>query len=182
MPTDARHTLNASGYVELPWHFQISYNLSAQSAPPFTAWLEGVDLDGDGTRSDLLPGTTVNAFGRGLDEADLARLVEAYNQQVAGRPLCCNQTARRITLPAAYSFFDSFLTQDLRVTHTLRLGGRARLALFGEVFNLFNTANLVQFSGNLLNPSTFGRPTARSTQTFGSGGPRAFQFSARASF
>ena len=35
--------------------------------------------------NDLLPGTTVNQFGRGLGKDDLARLVDAYNQQFAGR-------------------------------------------------------------------------------------------------
>jgi hypothetical protein len=174
MPTDVQHILNVSGYVELPWRLQVAFNVSANSAPPFSAWLEGVDVDGDGTRSDLLPGTTVNAFDRGLDQADLVRLVDVYNQQVAGR---------RVTLPAVYSFFDNFFTQDLRVTRTLALNGHGfRLALFGEVFNLFNTANLVQYSGNLLNPATFGQPGGRFTQIFGSGGPRAFQLGARASF
>ena len=184
MPTDVRHILNVSGYVELPWRFQVAFNVSANSRPPFTAWLEGVDLNEDGTRSDLLPGTTINAFDRGLDRADLVRLVDIYNQQVAGKSLCCGQAAaRRVTLPTGYSFFDNFFTQDLRVTRSFALaGGGLRLAVFGEVFNLFNTANLVQYSGNLLNPATFGRPGARFTQIFGSGGPRAFQLGARASF
>ena len=183
MPTDLRHIVNVSGYVELPWRFQVAFNVTANSRPPFTAWLEGVDLDGDGTRSDLLPGTTVNAFDRGLDKADLVRLVDAYNQRIAGQPLCRNQAAPCITLPSTYSFFDNFFTQDLRVTRTLALGDQgARLAVFGEVFNLFNTANLVQYSGNLLNPALFGQPSARFAQVFGSGGPRAVQFGARASF
>jgi hypothetical protein len=142
-----------------------------------------VDLDGDGTRSDLLPGTTVNAFDRELDETDLVGLVDTYNQRIAGQPLCCNQSAPRITLPTTYSFFDNFFTQDLRISRTFAFAaGRARLAVFGEVFNVFNTANLVQYSGNLLNPAMFGQPAARFTQIFGSGGPRAFQFGARASF
>jgi hypothetical protein len=87
-----------------------------------------------------------------------------------------------MTLPAAYSFVDNFFTQYQRVTRTLALGPSVRLAVFGEVFNLFNTANLVQYSGNLRNPATFGQPAARFTQIFGSGGPRAFQLGARASF
>ena len=184
MPTDLRHIVNVSGHVEIPWRFQIAFNVSAHSRPPFTAWLEGVDLDGDGTRSDLLPGTTVNAFNRGLDRADLIRLVDLYNQQRAGQSLCCGQArARPITLPSAYGFFDGFFTQDLRITRTLALGGQGvRLAVFGEVFNLLNTANLVQFSGNLLNPTTFGQPVARFTQIFGSGGPRAFQLGAKVRF
>jgi hypothetical protein len=49
-------------------------------------------------------------------------------------------------------------------------------------FNLLNTANLVQYSGNLSNPAAFGQPGARFTQIFGSGGPRAFQLGARVTF
>lgn len=55
------------------------------------------------------------------------------------------------------------------------------LMLIGEVFNLFNTANLSGRSGNLLS-SGFGQAKSRVTQVFGSGGPRAFQFAARLSF
>jgi hypothetical protein len=40
----------------------------------------------------------------------------------------------------------------------------------------------VQYSGNLANPATFGQPTARSDQVFGSGGPRAVQLGARLTF
>lgn len=56
-----------------------------------------------------------------------------------------------------------------------------RFAVFAEVFNLFNIANLVAYSGDI-DSATFGQPSARFTQVFGSGGPRAFQLGARASF
>ncbi len=56
-----------------------------------------------------------------------------------------------------------------------------RLTFNGEVFNLYNAANLSGHSGNLASP-TFGQPAARFTWVFGSGGPRAFQFGARISF
>ena len=59
--------------------------------------------------------------------------------------------------------------------------GTVRVSVFGEVFNLLNTANLVGYSGNLTSES-FGQPTGRFTQVFGSGGPRAFQLGARVSF
>jgi Carboxypeptidase regulatory-like domain len=182
LPTDLRHILNLSGYVELPWRFQVAFSLSATSRPPFTAWLEDVDINGDGTNDDLLPGTKVNELARGLDEEDLQRLVEGYNQRFADRALCCGQTAPRVTLPSAYAFNDNFFTSDVRITHTFRLNERVRLLVFSEVFNLFNTANLVQYSGNLLERSTFGQPAGRFTQIFGSGGPRAFQLGARISF
>jgi hypothetical protein len=80
------------------------------------------------------------------------------------------------------TFSDSFFTLDLRLARVLVLGrGKARLSLIGEVFNLLNTANLVGYSGDLIQ-GAFGQPSARFTQVFGSGGPRAFQFGARPSF
>ena len=183
LPTDLRHILNFSGIVELPWSFQLSFNLSAYSRPPFSAFVSGVDFNGDGSSSDLLPGTRANQFNRGLDRAGLARLVERYNLEVAGRLLPNGQPAPTLTLPADYSFNDRFFTQNLRLSHTFGLQReRVRVILFGEVFNLFNTANLVGHSGNLSNPAEFGQPTGRFSQVFGSGGPRAFQFGARITF
>jgi hypothetical protein len=91
--------------------------------------------------------------------------------------------APRVTLPADYAFNDGFFTQDVRLGHSLSLGSeRARVTLFVEAFNLFNVANLIDYSGNIANTAAFGQPGARSTQLFGSGGPRAFQLGARLSF
>lgn len=184
LPTDLRHILNLSGLANLPWRLQVAFSVSAYSRPPFAPYVNGVDFNGDGTINDLLPGTRVNQFNRALDKGDLVRLVDRYNQEVAGKPLCCNQQpARRLALPADYAFGDSFFTQDLRLSHTVPLGReRVRLVLIGEVFNLLNTANLVGYSGNIANSAQFGQPGARFSQVFGSGGPRAFQLGARISF
>jgi hypothetical protein len=54
------------------------------------------------------------------------------------------------------------------VSHTFGIGLQMRISVFGEVFNLLNTANLVGFSGNPANANVFGRPNARFTQVFGS--------------
>jgi hypothetical protein len=184
MPTDERHVLTVSGFFALPWQFQIGFSVSAYSRPPFTAYVSGFDFNGDGTTNDLLPGTRVNQFGRGLGKDDLARLVARYNQDIAGRPLCCGQNVPRpLTLPDDYSFDDTFFTQDLRLSRTFPIGTRgARISLSAEVFNLLNTANLVGFSGNLGDRNVFGQPTGRVSQVFGSGGPRAVQLAARLGF
>ncbi len=183
LPSDLRHTLNLSGFVDLPSRFQISFSVSAYSRPPFLAYVSGMDFNGDGTVNDLLPGTTVNQFNRGLGKEDLVRLLQSYNQTFAGKRTVGGQLAPALTLPTSYSFNDNFFTQDLRLSRTFIIGDeRTRLMLFGEVFNLLNTANLVQYSGNLNDPASFGQPTARFNQVFGSGGPRAFQLGARLSF
>jgi hypothetical protein len=183
LPTDLRHILNLSGLVELPQRFQISFSVSSYSRPPFSVYVSGIDFNGDGTQNDLLPGTKVNQFNRGLDEEDLPGLVDRNNEEFAGKLTASGQIAPRVKLPANYSFNDAFFTQDLRVSRTFSLGNeRVQLVLLAEVFNLLNTANLVQYSGNIANTAAFGQPDARATQVFGSGGPRAFQFGVRVSF
>ena len=182
LPTDERHVLNMSGFANLPWQLQVGFSVAAYSRPPFSAFVAGFDFNGDGTTNDLLPGTRVNQFGRGLDKADLARLVARYNETVANKPLCCGQRVpRALVLPADYAFDDAFFSQDVRLTRTFPIGS-GRLALSAEVFNLFNTRNLAGYSGNLANADVFGQPTSRVDQVFGSGGPRAFQFAARLTF
>jgi hypothetical protein len=90
--------------------------------------------------------------------------------------------APTLALPHRFALDDSFFSQDVRLTRTFPMGRALRMMVFVEVFNLFNTANLVQFSGNLANPTSFGQPGSRFSQIFGSGGPRAFQLGARVAF
>ncbi len=179
---DLRHILNVSAIVELPWGLQLGFNSSYYSTPPFTASVTGLDFNGDGTDGDALPGTNVNRFNRGLGKDDLRRLVGEFNQNWAGRRTPRNQPIPRITLPSEYEFGDNYQTQDLRLTRTFVVREGYKFMLIAEVFNILNIANLSGHSGNLANAATFGQPTRRVDQVFGSGGPRAFQLGARITF
>src|SRR5205814_153470 len=110
MPTDRRHVLNVAGFVSMLANVRAAWNVSAYSAPPFSAYIAGLDIGGDGTSSDLLPGTTVNAFNRGLGARDLARLVNAYNQYYAGRMTAGGQVAPYISLQPGYRLNDAFFS------------------------------------------------------------------------
>jgi hypothetical protein len=178
---DVRHILSLSGLAQLPKAFQVGFFLSYNSRPPFSAFLGGVDLNGDGVYDDLLPGTKVNQFNRGLGKSDLRRLVAEFNRTYAGKQDAQGGDIPPVTLPSKFEFGDSFLTQDLRVSRDFSLGERWRLILIGEVFNLENLGNLSGRSGDLLSGG-FGQPTSRISQVFGSGGPRAFQVAARVNF
>ena len=179
---DVPQILNLSAVVELPWGLQLGFNSSYYSKLPFTTFVAGLDFNGDGTDGDALPGTSVNRFNRGLGKEDLRRFVDAFNQNFAGRRTPRNQPIPQITLPADYDFGDNYLTQDLRLSRTFVFREKYKLTLIGEVFNFLNIANLSGHSGNLANTATFGQPTRRVDQVFGSGGPRAFQLGVRVSF
>jgi hypothetical protein len=182
-PTDFDYTqiANLAGMAQLPWRFELGLNFSYSSSPPFSAYVGGIDFNGDGTTDDLLPGTTVNAFNRGLGHAELARLVAQFNPIYAGTNDSQGRAIPRLTLPAHYGFGDNFNALDLRMSRSLVFRERWHLSVMGEVFNLYNKANLSNYIGDLTSPS-FGQPTSRVTQVFGSGGPRSFQLAARVSF
>jgi hypothetical protein len=175
------HTLSLSGFVNLR-AFQVGFSSSYYSRRPFSAFVSGVDFNGDGTDGDLLPGTTVNAFNQSLGKADLERLVEQFNRDLALRRTSRGQLIPRLRLPDRYEFGDSFLTHDLRLSRTLEIRDRYRVTVVGEVFNLFNVANLQGHSGNVANTAAFAQATRRVDQVFGSGGPRAFQLAVRFGF
>lgn len=180
--SDRRHALTVSGIVDLPWGFRLSSISTFMSKPPFRAQLFGLDLNGDGTINDLLPGTRWNELNRGLGKADLARLVDAFNASAAGSRTPTGQVIPRVTLPVDFAFGDRFFSTDVRLGKIVRLRERYELNVFGEVFNVLNVANLTGHGVNLLQSSAFGQPANRATQVFGSGGPRAFQLAARFSF
>jgi hypothetical protein len=181
LPADITHIVNLAGVLQLPGVLQLGLNFSYSSVPTFTAFIGGIDFNGDGTTNDLLPGSTVNGFNRGLDRKDLERLVARFNERYANTRDSKNVSIPRVTLPERYSLGDHFHSLDLRLTRSVVLRERYNVSLIGEVFNVYNAANLSGFSGNLTT-AAFGQATSRITQVFGSGGPRAFQLAMRLSF
>jgi hypothetical protein len=179
--TDYTHIVNVAGVVQLPRRFDLGLNFSYSSPPPFSPVVGGIDFNGDGTVNDLLPGTVLGQFNRGLGRADLARLVDQFNQTFARTTDPLGRVIPAIKLPATYSLDHGFQALDLRLSRTFVFRERWRLSLIGEGFNLYNAANLSGYSTDLISPA-FGQPSARFTQLFGSGGPRAFQLAMKASF
>jgi len=192
-PDQPRHNLTVSGLLDLPWKFQVSLLSTFLSRPPVAPFI-GNGVDNTGTNYSSTGYTPLlEILGQGysgfLSHDDLQNLVNQYNAMYAGTltpagkaGITRNQTYPRITLPADYQLGDIFSSQDLRVTKTIALGPRTDLRLIGECFNIFNVSNLTNFNYNLVVPATFGKANQRVGQTFGSGGPRAFQIGARLSF
>jgi hypothetical protein len=182
-PAGAQHLLNLSALVDLPGNIQIGIISAMSTRSPVMPTIANLDLDGDGTTTTPIPGVDHNCFNRGCGRDDLAEAVAAFNQRYAGTRDARGQAIAALSLPAEYELGDSFSSQDLRITKTFNLGGQqTKLAVFMEVFNLFNVANLGNFAFNLSNAATFGQPTTRASQVFGSGGPRAFQLGGRLTF
>lgn len=181
-PKSPRHVLSLHGILDLPWGFQVCLVSQMSSKGPFNARIAPNDFNGDGTNNDLLPGSKYGQFNFGGGKSDLVRLVNDFNQNLAGKRTPRNQQIPTIALPSRFSFGDGFSSQDVRLTKFFKYRERYKLSLFGECFNVLNIANLSGYSDNLAQPELFGQPTNRITQVFGSGGPRAFQLGARFEF
>jgi Carboxypeptidase regulatory-like domain len=187
-----RHNLNVAGTVELPWHVNLSVNSSYISRSPVTANVGNLNLPGtvQAGSGEPLPGLAYGCLAVGCSKSDLANAVNAFNSQYAGTKNATGTVLSPLALPTDYQFGDPSFSQDFRVTKVIAIKERGKLSIFGEVFNAFNIANLSGYSFTLdtknANPAAqtynFGQPTQRTNQTFGSGGPRAFQFGARLSF
>jgi hypothetical protein len=127
-------------------------------------------------------------YNQFLSKSELEDLVNRYNTNYAGKPtpaaiagISPTQRFPKVTLPAHYSLGHDFTSQDLRATKSFKFREKYEFRLIGEAFNIFNFGNLTGDSFDLTN-STFGQPQQRIGQTFGTGGPRAFQFAGRFQF
>jgi len=182
-PQGARHLLNLSGLVDLPWGFQLGVISAMSSRGPLMPMVTGVDLDGDGTTSEPLPGLDWNCFNRGCSKDDLRAAVAAWNAKYpAGSRDARGSAIPQLTLPNDFEFGDSFSSQDIRLTKKFTFRDNLTLAIFAEAFNIFNIANLGGFNFTINSGGAFGLAQARANQVFGSGGARAFQLGGRFTF
>lgn len=182
--SDRRHSFVFSGLVRMPWGINASLIATYESGAPLSATLPGAnnsDLNGDGTNNDFLPGVGWNELNRGIDADQLRSLVDAYNQQFAGKNAPRGGQFPGIALPSSFDFSDSFQSHDLRLAKEFNLyEEKLRLELIGEVFNLFNIGNKGGYSGSL--DAGFGIPTNKANPILGIGGPRIFQIAGKIKF
>jgi len=179
-----KHQFSFSGIWELPKFrgdnklvrgalngWQLSTIWQMRSVDIGTVQLGTFDTDGDGAFAFLLPGSTINGFGRGLDTNDIRKLVETYNTTFAApkdTPLQQIGRANRDAIGAAYPYIvlpdkfasgDSFIAHDVRLTRVISIREKVKLSLIAEGFNVFNIANLGGFSGSLAS-AAYIRPVA----------------------
>ncbi|HEY8184425.1 MAG TPA: TonB-dependent receptor [Pyrinomonadaceae bacterium] len=191
--------------------WQISLISTAFSGIPQSVFLPNfVDLSRTGTFTSYLPGTGEGSLGRSVKSVgELNAIITAFNASIptlgdncgadspTGRcdsnfPGFGDPIVRLALLPERTQIGgDSVISQDLRLTKTFSFNETLKLDLIGEVFNVFNIANLTYPAAITLaeegeSPdvirSVVHGPTARTTSVFGTGGPRAFQFAAKFRF
>ena len=90
---DRTHQLSFGGYAELPAGVQLSIlshfwsPLSTSLVAPFTNLGAGeifrTDFTGDGTVQDLVPGTHVGQFDRGINASNINKVLANYNNTTA---------------------------------------------------------------------------------------------------
>ncbi|MBL8151346.1 MAG: TonB-dependent receptor, partial [Blastocatellia bacterium] len=117
---DARHRAVFNGLVDIPYGFQISTIIQAESARPFPVAADQ-DLNGDGLTFTDFPRLDAQGnfikFNRG--------------DKVTGTPTGINP-GRGVP----------YFQVDLRVTKKFKLGEKATLQGYVEFFNLFNRSNV----------------------------------------
>ena len=192
-------------------NWQVSLISTAFSGEPQSVFLPNfVDLSKTGTFQSYLPGAGPGSIGRDIKNvSDLNAIIDAFNSSIPNLGEACGGASptgrcdstnpnffdpivRLAHLPEGTQLGgDSVISQDFRVTKTFKFTEHMALDLIGEVFNVFNIANLTYPAAITLaeegTPAadilafTHG-PTARATSVFGTGGPRAFQFAAKFRF
>jgi hypothetical protein len=188
-PNDRRHRFVATGETRLPGGVSVAGLLTLSSGVPMDIMMP----DGQ-TR---IPVIQRNAGGREF------RTAAELNTFIAG--VNAGGGIDGVLLPLVSDdarFTDAFSSLDLRVSRPFTVGGRVRLEPMVEVFNLFDTTNIlgttnVNYSGfsnvlvrdsdqagtpGFLRSSSFGQPVTTAGGIFGSGGPRAMQLAARLTF
>src|SRR5262249_21663256 len=141
---DRRHTLIASGTVQLPLGMTLGAIWAYRSTLPFNP-IAGLDINRDGFVTDYVPGTSRNQGNRELSLA----AVNAWRAQNG-----------RASIPASQIDSTKFNSIDLRVTKPFTLRGERKLELIGQVFNVFGTDNLNE-------PFTSGQVTNALSDSFG---------------
>lgn len=175
-PNDQRHRFTLAGTVEMPYGIRFSPILTLASGVPMDIILP------DG--SSRIPLLQRNAGGRLFKTANE---LNAFIQNVNA-----NGGINGNLLPLASAdakFNDNFSSLDFRISKTFTFKERFRLEPILEVFNVFNTTNILGVSntnysgfGNVLGTSNFGKPITTAGGVFGSGGPRSFQIGGRFTF
>ena len=128
LPSDRRHAVVMSGAFQLPSDVVLGVIWNFRTTTPFSA-RAGVDVNGDGTNNDYVPGTTKGMGNR--DNAAMMTAVNAYRATL-GLP----------ALPESQIDTNTLYRLDLRLSKAIQLGGGRKVELIGQVLNALGRTNL----------------------------------------
>lgn len=174
-PNDQRHRFTIAGTAQMPFGINFSPIFTLASGVPMN-----ITVDGQTRVSPFQRNAGGRLFKNAQQLNDAILKINAAGG-IGGTPIPL--------APPNAKFNDNFSALDLRFSKTFTFGERFRLEPIVEVFNVFNTTNILGISntnysgyGNVLGTANFGQPVTTAGGVFGSGGPRAFQFAGRFTF
>jgi hypothetical protein len=203
--SDERHRLTAYGLIQMPWGFSLAPLYTYGSGVPADTFLPDLNLNGQSLPARL-PILARNSLGRSVkNSTQLNQIIDEWNALPScPAPAPCNAGGPLENVPDGINFGSPFNSVDLRLMKDIAIGERFHVDLMAEAFNLFNSVNIRGFTNtaysgrnislvpegtNPITPSnpdglnqSFFAPVSTAGGTFGSGGPRAFQFAVRFTF
>ena len=191
---DRTHLLSFGAAADLPLSFRVTFISHFYTALPATLSVPNSnlgpgeifrsDFTGDGTTSDLLPGTRAGSFGRDIKLGNLNNAIMNYNTTTAGQPTPAGQAlidARLFTkgqlaalgaVPATIALapngqvgLGALRSFDLTLRWATTLRDKLTVEPSVGVFNLFNFANF-DLPGSVLSGSLTGGPGSVNGTTY----------------
>jgi hypothetical protein len=119
-----------------------------RSAQPFSA-TAGIDVNGDASTNDYVPGTKKGSFNSG-DNGAMVALVNTW--RTLQGPDALHPTGLA-AIPQSQLGTNELYQVDMRLTKSFQLTPRKKVEVFGQVFNLLGRTNLGGRSTNALSDS-----------------------------
>jgi hypothetical protein len=166
---DRTHQFSFGGFADVPGGFRLSVISHFYSPLPNSLVVQDTgllgqifqtDFTGDGTTQDLMPGTTLGNFDRGINASQLNNVITNYNNTVAGKPTPAGQavinaglmTAAQLSAlggvaptvalaPPGQVNMDWLRATDLKIAWRHTFQERFTVEPSVGIYNVFNFAN-----------------------------------------
>jgi len=140
---DERHRIVGSGVIDAPFGFQIAPIVQFATARPYTPTV-GFDINGDGQTN------IVDRLCAGVNPLDVFAVrgnvpaIRALNPNGCTPARVNSQRKGYVVNPdgSIEERSGNFFNADLRITKAFNVGARARVKVYTDLYNLFNTENL----------------------------------------